>query len=320
MLGIMVRYEMPRMAAPSRNIDVALLRAFVAVVEAGSVTRAAHLLNLTQAAVSQQLKRLEELFGTQLFDRTNRALRTSADGERLLPYAQSMLTMNDALWGLMSKPHYEGALRVGIPHDVVEPNIPPVLKRFDRAWPRVHVTLISGITVDLIAALEAGDLDVALSTQPTTPKEAELLLRDPLVWAGVPGGQAHLRRPLPVSFGSPSCAFRASAIAALANVKRDWRPVCEATALDAVKATIYADTAVSPMLLSAVPSDLMVLEAEDGLPALPPFCINMHLRRSGRTAIAEEFASFVRQEFASRYGERRQAATAATEQNLLERS
>lgn len=308
------------MVAISRNIDVALLRAFVAVVETGSVTRAASLLSLTQAAVSQQLKRLEELFGVELFDRSNRALRTSADGERLLPHAQTMLTMNDTVWGLMSKPHYEGVLRVGVPHDVVEPNIPPVLKRFDRAWPRVHVTLTSGITVDLLARLDAGELDVAISTLATTPKSAELLLRDPLVWVGVPGGQAHLRAPLPVSFGSPNCAFRASAIAALAAAKCDWRPVCEASSLDAVKATLYADTAIAPMLLSAVPSDLQVLEAEDGLPALPPFCINMHLRRSGRSAIAEEFATFVRQEFACRYGERRQAASAASEQIQLERT
>ena len=304
----------------SRNIDVGLLRAFVAVVETGSVTRAAHLLSLTQAAVSQQLKRLEELFGVELFDRSNRTLRTTAAGERLLAHAQTMMTMNDALWGLMSKPHYEGEIRVGVPHDVVEPNIPPVLKRFDRAWPRVRITLTSGITVELLAALERGDLDVALSTEPAPTKDAELLLRDPLVWVGAKGGQAHLRDPLPVSFGSPNCAFRASAIAALAAVKRDWRPMCEASVLDAVKATLYADIAVAPMLLSAVPDDLVALEAADGLPALPPFCINMHLRRVGRSAVAEEFASFVRQEFASRYGERRQAAAAASEQRVMERS
>ena len=53
-----------------RDIDIGLLRAFVAVVETGSVTGAAALLNLTQAAVSQQLKRLEELFGTALFERS----------------------------------------------------------------------------------------------------------------------------------------------------------------------------------------------------------------------------------------------------------
>ena len=305
----------------SRNIDVSLLRAFVAVVETGSVTRAAHLLSLTQAAVSQQLKRLEELFGVELFDRSNRTLRTTADGDRLLPHAQTMLTMNDTVWGLMSKPHYEGELRVGVPHDVVEPNIPPVLKRFDRAWPRVHVTLTSGITAELLAALDEGELDVVLSTLPSTPKGAELLLRDPLVWVGARNGQAHLRQPLPVSFGSPNCAFRASAIAALAAAKRDWRPVCEASVHDAVKATVYADTAVAPMLLSTVPADLMALQTEDGLPTLPPFCINMHVRERGRSAIADEFASFVRQEFASRYGERRPVASVATNaEMILERS
>jgi DNA-binding transcriptional LysR family regulator len=304
----------------SRNIDVGLLRAFVAVVETGSVTRAAHLLNLTQAAVSQQLKRLEELFGVDLFDRTNRTLRTTPAGERLLVHAQTMMTMNDAIWGLMSRPAYEGEIRVGVPHDVVEPNIPPVLKRFDRAWPRVQVTLTSGITVELLAELDRGGLDIALSTERNVPDGAELLLRDPLVWVGARGGQAHLREPLPVSFGSPNCAFRASAITALAAINRDWRPMCEATVLDAVKATLYADTAIAPMLLSAVPDDLAVLEAADGLPALPPFCINMRLRRVGRSPVAEEFASFVRQEFASRYGERRQAASAAVEQRELARS
>lgn len=299
----------------SRNIDVGLLRAFVAVIETGSVTRAAHLLNLTQAAVSQQVKRLEELFGVELFDRTNRTLRTTAAGERLLSHAQKMMTMNDALWGLMSKPHYEGGVRVGIPQDVVEPNIAPVLKRFDRAWPRVQVSLTSGVTLDLLASLERGELDLTLTTEQAVPEHAELLLRDPLVWVGARGGEAHLRQPLPVSFGSPVCAFRASAIAALAAIGRDWRPMCEASALDALKATLYADIAVAPMLLSAVPQGLTVLEVEDGLPALPPFCINMHLRRVGRSAVAEEFASFIRQEFASRYGERRQAASAASEQH-----
>ena len=60
--------------------------------------------------------------------------------------------------------------------------------------------------------------------------------------------------------------------------------MCEASVLDALKATLYADIAIAPMLLSAVPEGLTVLEAEDGLPALPPFCINMHLRRVGTLA------------------------------------
>ena len=56
----------------TRDIDIALLRAFVAVVETGSVTSAARLLNRTQAAVSLQIKRLEELLDQQLFKREHR--------------------------------------------------------------------------------------------------------------------------------------------------------------------------------------------------------------------------------------------------------
>ena len=66
------------------NIDTALLRAFVAAAETGGMTSAARLVNLTQAAVSQQVKRLEDTFGRQLFERDRRGLRLTPSGERLL--------------------------------------------------------------------------------------------------------------------------------------------------------------------------------------------------------------------------------------------
>ena len=82
-----------------RDIDIALLRAFVAVVETGSVTGAAALLNLTQAAVSQQLKRLEELFGTELFERHHKRLVLKPNGERLIAHAHRLIALNDEVWG-----------------------------------------------------------------------------------------------------------------------------------------------------------------------------------------------------------------------------
>ena len=94
--------------AMRRDIDIALLRAFVAVVETGSVTGAAALLNLTQAAVSQQLKRLEELFGTGLFERHHKRLSLKPAGERLMAHAQKLIALNDEVWSTMSAPAYEG--------------------------------------------------------------------------------------------------------------------------------------------------------------------------------------------------------------------
>ena len=63
------------------NLDTSLLRAFVAAAETGGMTSAARLVNLTQAAVSQQVKRLEETFGRQLFERDRRGLHQSLSAE-----------------------------------------------------------------------------------------------------------------------------------------------------------------------------------------------------------------------------------------------
>jgi DNA-binding transcriptional LysR family regulator len=125
-----------------RDIDIALLRAFVAVVETGSVTGAANLLNLTQAAVSQQVKRLEEVFGTELFERHHKRLVLKPNGERLMAHAQRMIALNDEVWGAMSAPAYEGEVRLGVPHDIVGTYLPPILRRFDKAWPRARVAQV----------------------------------------------------------------------------------------------------------------------------------------------------------------------------------
>src|SRR3712207_6705524 len=104
-----------------RDIDISLLRAFAAVAETGGVTSAARLLNLTQAAVSQQIRRLEEFFGVALFDRQQRRLEMMPTGERLYAYAQRILALNDEVWGVMTSPNFEGEVKLGIPHDIVSP-------------------------------------------------------------------------------------------------------------------------------------------------------------------------------------------------------
>ena len=148
-----------------RDIDIGLLRAFVAVVETGSVTGAASLLNLTQAAVSQQLKRLEELFGTELFERHHKRLSLKPNGERLVAHAQRLIALNDEVWGTMSAPAYEGEVRLGVPHDIVGPYLPPILKRFDKAWPRVRVSLECRTTPQLLELLRQGRVDLTLTTE-----------------------------------------------------------------------------------------------------------------------------------------------------------
>ena len=282
-----------------RDIDVALLRGFVAVVECGSVTGAANLLNLTQAAVSQQIRRLEELFGTELFERHHKRLVLKASGERLIAHARRMIALNDEVWGTMSAPAYAGEVRLGVPTDIVGSFIPPILKRFDKAWPRVRVALKCSTTPQLLEALNHGDVDLALTTERLCRANGETLLEDDLVWAGAVNGGAHRRDPLPVSLGRETCEFRPAVLKALGDAGRDWRPVSEA-GIDALKASLDADIAVGPFLSRTIPGYLRSID-DPSLPRLPRFLINLDLPAARQSEIAEELARHIRQEFATRF-------------------
>ena len=114
----------------ARNLDLTALRSFVAVADAGGVTRAAGFLNLTQSAVSMQLKRLEDGLGIALLDRSARTIALNPMGEQLLSYARRMLALNDEIYGRMTSTDYEGEITVGVPSDIIYPAIPLVLQRF----------------------------------------------------------------------------------------------------------------------------------------------------------------------------------------------
>ncbi len=282
----------------SRNIDIGLLRAFVAVAETGGMTAASRLLNLTQAAISQQIRRLEDQLRQQLLDRDRRRAALTPAGERLYVFAQRMLALNDETWGMMTSPDFEGEVKFGVPYDVIRPFVPAILKNFAQHWPRVRITLMCSTTLRLCEMLERGEVDLTLTTEEEAGGLGELLLPSQLVWVGARGGDAYRRRPLPVSIGDGTCAFRAASLKALAGVDVDWRVTCETSDITPYCATIEADLAVAPMLALAVPRNLQVLGVEEGLPPLPVFHINMRLPRAGVSKEAEELARFVRAGFA----------------------
>lgn len=283
-----------------RDIDISLLRAFVAVVESGSVTGAASLLNLTQAAVSQQLKRLEELFGTALFERHHKRLALKPAGERLMAHAQRLIALNDEVWSTMSAPAYAGEVRLGVPHDIVGPYLPPILKRFDKSWPRVRVSLECKTTPRLLELLREGRIDLSLTTEQRCGGNGEVLLEDDLVWTGAANGTAHLRDPLPLSLGDGSCEFRPSVLKAVRETGRDWRPVCEVSSMEALFASIEADLSIGAFLRGTIPHYLREVD-DDRLPKMPKFLINMYLPPARQNDIAVELARHIRQEFATRF-------------------
>ena len=236
-----------------------------------------------------------------MFERDRRGLRLTPSGERLLVRARRLLALNDEVWALMTAPDFTGEVRLGVPHDVVGPYMPPVLKSFDQAWPGVRVSLDCRTSVNLLRALERREVDLILTTERACAPHGETLLPDQLVWVGARDGRAWKRDPLPVSIGGEDCAFRPFAIEALNHAGRDWRPVCEISNMLAECAAVEADLAVVPLLASTVPETLTILGAGDGLPPLPMFQINLYLPQVGASDIAVELARHIRAQFAARY-------------------
>jgi DNA-binding transcriptional LysR family regulator len=288
-----------------RNLDTALIRAFVTVSDTASMTAAAEALHLTQAAVSQQIKRLEEGFGTTLFDRERKGLTLTNDGERLYARARRLLALNDEIWADMTTAAFDGAVRLGVPYDLVETYLPPILKRFSRQHPKVEITLVCLSSPELLAALAADRLDLVVVEEPAGRTRGETLLTDRLVWVGARGGDAFRKRPLPISLDCETCAFRPVLFETMKKSGLTWRTTTESQGAYTMGAMVQTDLAVTVMLASTVVPGFELLPPSCGLPPLPNFAVNLHLPRDGATPAADALAATIRDGFQSR---QRQAA------------
>lgn len=282
-----------------RNLDTTLLRTFVTVADKASMTAAANALHLTQGAVSQQIKRLEETLGSSLFERDRRGLRLTHSGERLFDKAKRLLSLNDEIWTEMAGAVVAGRVRLGVPYDLVGTLLAPVLKAYANAYPQVEISLVCASSPELTAALAAGIIDLAVIEERVGPTAGECLAIDRLVWVGAKGGVARAKRPLPVSMVADTCAFRPAVLSALGEHGLEWRTVFENGNIDATTATVRSDLAVTTWLASTVPGDLDIL-SDPALPALPNFAINLHLPGQSAGSAAQEFARYIRDGLARR--------------------
>ena len=278
-----------------RNLDITTLRSFVAVADSGGVTRAAGFLHLTQSAVSMQLKRLEDLLGLALLDRSGRSVALTASGEQLLAYARRMVALNDEVIGRLTDQAFEGEITLGVPRDIVYPVIPRVLQRCNAAFPRVRVQLVTSYTTRLKAMFGRGECDLMLTTETTGGSDSETVAELPLRWIGAPGGSAWRQRPLRVAFGR-QCLFRPKAIEALDAANIPWQMAVETDSDRTIEATVSADLAVSAMLEGTEPSHLTRIDHGGALPDLPAQKINLY-GAGGGNPIAEELADLLRKGF-----------------------
>ncbi|SMX27688.1 HTH-type transcriptional regulator GltC [Pelagimonas phthalicica] len=276
-----------------RNLDITTLRSFMAVANAGGVTRAAGFLNLTQSAVSMQLKRLEETLNLQLLDRSGRGVTLTPAGAQLLTYAQRIVDLNDEAYAKLTDQNWEGDIVLGVPEDIVYPVIPQVLHRMGRTHPRVRVQLITSFTKTLKESFSKGEVDVILTTETGVERGGETLAEVPLRWIGAPDGQMWKARPLRVAF-CRRCVFREDTLKRLDEAGIDWELAVDSDSDVTIDATVSADLAITTKLEGHAPPHLEQIENGNALPDLGTQQINLYTG-SGKTQMVDTLSSYLRQ-------------------------
>lgn len=279
-----------------RNLDITTLRSFVAVADMGGVTKAAGFLHLTQSAVSMQLKRLEELLGLDLLDRSGRTIALTASGEQLLAYARRMVALNDEVIGRLTDQAFEGEIVLGVPHDVVYPVIPRVLQRFNAMFPRVNVNLVTSNTRHLKAEYGQGNIDLILTTESGAGEGCETIHNMALRWVGAQNGSAWRQTPLRIGF-CRNCIFRAVSIEALDAAGINWEMALDSDSDRTVEATVSADLAVGVLLEGTQPAHQEVIDHGGTLPPLPVQHINLYGADRVRESYVADLAGLIRQGF-----------------------
>lgn len=170
------------------NFTLDQLRAFLEVAHSGGVRKAAERLNITQPAVTARLKALEDVLGTELFDRAN-GMRLTKRGDALRGYAEQYLELGSLIARDVAGPDgFSGIFRIGVSETIVQSWLPDFVRTLRAAYPRLTVEIDVDISRELRARLLENAVDLALLMGPVSDYRVEnvALPEFPLSWYRAP--------------------------------------------------------------------------------------------------------------------------------------
>ncbi|MEU1311524.1 LysR substrate-binding domain-containing protein [Streptomyces cinnamoneus] len=269
--------------------DPTQLRTFLTVSQTLSFTQAAQRLGLRQSTVSQQVRRLEEATGRQLFARDTHSVTLTEDGEAMLGFARTILEANERAAHWFAGTRLRGRLRFGASEDFVLTRLPEILAAFRRDHPEVDLELTVDLSGLLQEQLAAGRLDLVLVKRhpgrgPADARGGRLVWRDRLVWIGSERTRLDAHRPVPLVVFPPPAVTRARALEVLERHGRPWRVTCTSGSLSGLVAAAGAGLGVMAHAEGMIPPGLVRLPARAGLPDLGEVdVVLLHGTRTGST-------------------------------------
>jgi DNA-binding transcriptional LysR family regulator len=263
------------------DLPTDLLRTFIAVNDHGGFTRAAEVVHLTQSAVSMQMRRLEEIVGTNLFSRQGRSVALTPEGETLSRHARQILKLQDEALSALAKPEVKGTVRLGIPDDYVS-FLPPILNHFSRTHPKVRIEIICRQSSEIHELMRKEELDLALVTADCgNPVTFGTVVRmEPLIWIASAQKAVEKENPIPLAMFTDQCYLHEAAVKMLEKTGRSCRIAYSSPSMAGLIAAVQSGLAVALVTRTNLPEGARILGPDEGFPVMPPVPLEIH-RRTG---------------------------------------
>lgn len=251
------------------NLDLDLLRTFVAVADLNTFAAAAAAVCRTQSAVSQQMQRLEQLVGKELFARHGRNKLLTEHGIQLLGYARKILRFNDEACMSLMYSNLQGVLTLGASDESADTILPFLLNRISSVYPKLALDVSVKRNAFMIEMLNENKVDLVVTTHRPGQFNCLTLRTSPTHWYCAAEYVLQKGEPIPLVLLDDPSPFRDMVLAALNEANIPWRLAYVASTLPAVRAAVKAGLGVTARPVEMMSSDLRVLGKSDGLPALP---------------------------------------------------
>lgn len=251
------------------NLDLDLLRTFVAVADLNTFAAAAAAVCRTQSAVSQQMQRLEQLVGKELFARHGRNKLLTEHGIQLLGYARKILRFNDEACMSLMFSNLQGVLTLGASDESADTILPFLLNRISSVYPKLALDVSVKRNAFMIEMLKENEVDLVVTTHRPGLFDCLTLRTSPTHWYCAAEYVLQQGEPVPLVLLDDPSPFRDMVLAALNEANIPWRLAYVASTLPAVRAAVKAGLGVTARPVEMMSPDLRVLGKSDGLPSLP---------------------------------------------------
>lgn len=270
-------------------LELDLLKTLIAIAETGNFSAAAEVVHRTPSAVSMQVKRMEEILGRPVFKRDSRSVELTNDGVFLAEHARRVLALNRDAMARFIAPEVSGEVRLGMSDDISDRYLTDILRGYDMNHPGIRLDIMVDNSERLIKSVTSGALDIILVNDHAKEKyttNGEVLASDQLVWAGLKGGIAGEKNPVPICVWEEGCFWRAEALKSIEATGRDYRVAFQSSHITGQKAAILSDLVIAPMPRSSLNGAIVEVGEQYGLPPMELSDVILQLANNKTEAMA----------------------------------